>query len=138
MSASGKLKYLSLYILFRSIARNANVDRERLLKYLDEEVVDGVLPLHDERELKLAKQLLHFSDVMLHVLESLQLHKICDYIYSLATVFNDFYKYCYVVETNQETGAQTINYHRLVLCEVTVDTMKKCFEILGIRPIEAM
>ncbi|KAF1567423.1 UNVERIFIED_CONTAM: putative arginine--tRNA ligase, cytoplasmic, partial [Eudyptes robustus] len=96
-----------------------------------------VLPLEHEREFKLAKQLLKFSDTLLLVLESLQLHKLCDYVYNLATVFHDFYKDCYVINKSK-TGEVTIHYHRLVLCEVTADTMAACFKILGIRPIERM
>lgn len=105
---------------------------------MDTELTDMVLPLEHEAELKLAKQLLRFSDVILGVLESLHLHRLCDYIYQLAVIFHDFYKCCYVMNTDKETGVVTINYNRLVLCEFTADTMKQCFEILGIRPLDIM
>jgi arginyl-tRNA synthetase len=105
---------------------------------MDEEVTDLTLPFDQDAELKLAKQLLRFSDVILLVLETLHLHKLCDYVYHLATVFSDFYKTCYVMNTNKETGEVKINYHRMILCEVTAETMKKCFELLGIRPLDIM
>lgn len=95
------------------------------------------LPLGHEREFKLAKQLLKFSDTVLLVLESLQLHKLTDYVYALATVFHDFYKECYVIH-KEPSGQVTINFDRLVLCEVTADVMQACFRVLGIRPIERM
>lgn len=130
-------KILIIYF-FRSIRRTAKVDPERLAKYVNEEIKDFTIPLEHDKEVILAKQILRFSDVILLTLESLHLHKICDYLYQLSVVFNDFYKNCYVVEVNKETKEQTINYHRLVLCEVAADTVKKCFEILGIRPLEIM
>jgi arginyl-tRNA synthetase len=127
-----------LISFFRAIGRNANISREQIEKYVDTELTDMVLPLEHDAELKLAKQLLRFSDVVIGVLESLQLHKLCDYLYQVAVVFHDFYKSCYVVSTDKETGVVTINYARLVLCEYTADTMKQCFEILGIRPLDIM
>lgn len=36
------------------------------------------------------------------------------------------------------SGKTTLNYHRLVLCEVTADVMAICFQILGIRTVEKM
>ncbi|KAI6232860.1 putative arginine--tRNA ligase, cytoplasmic [Aphelenchoides fujianensis] len=118
-----------------SIIRTAGVDPQRTADYVDA-LPDGVLPLDHPAELKLAKQLLRLSDVLLVVLESLQLHKLCDYVYQLATMFADFYKECYVVE-KREDGPH-VNFHRLVLCEVTAQVMRTCFKILGIRPLEKM
>lgn len=108
------------------------------MKYLAEEVTDLEIPFVHEAELKLAKLLLRFSDVTLSVLETLHLHKICDYLYSLAVEWSNFYKHCYIVETKTESGKPRVNYHRLILAEVTAETMKKCFDILGIRTLEKM
>ncbi|CAD5216225.1 unnamed protein product [Bursaphelenchus xylophilus] len=127
---------LYAYARIRSIAREAKITRASITEYVSS-LPGQVLPLEHEREFKLAKQLLKFSDTLLLVLESLQLHKLCDYVYNLATVFHDFYKDCYVINKSK-TGEVTIHYHRLVLCEVTADTMAACFKILGIRPIERM
>lgn len=55
------------------------------------------LPLEHEFELKLAKQILKFSDCLLSVLNTMLLNKICDYVYTLATVFSEFYGVCYVI-----------------------------------------
>ncbi|KAI6183663.1 putative arginine--tRNA ligase, cytoplasmic [Aphelenchoides bicaudatus] len=129
---------LYAYARIKSIGRNAKISREQILDYVNNELTDLTLPLKHEAELKLAKQLLRFSDVILAVLETLHLHKLCDYVYQVAVVFHEFYRNCYVVEIDKETGATTTNYHRLVLCELAADTMKKCFEILGIRPLDIM
>ncbi|KAI6197458.1 putative arginine--tRNA ligase, cytoplasmic [Aphelenchoides besseyi] len=127
---------LYAYARIQSIIRNANVEPERISEYVNQ-LTDSILPLDHPAELKLAKQLLRLSDVLITVLESLQLHKLCDYVYTLATMFHDFYKECYVVST-QPDGSRTINFHRMVLCSVTADVMRTCFKILGIRPVEKM
>ena len=80
----------------RSIVRTANVTTEQVSEYV-QNLDGGLLPLDHEREIKLAKHILKFSDCLLTVLESLHIHKICDYVYELATLFHDFYKDCYVV-----------------------------------------
>lgn len=72
--------------------------RDQILHYLATLPDDGALPLEHEREFKLAKQIMKVSDCMLAALESLQIHKLCDYIYNLATTFHDFYNECYVVQ----------------------------------------
>ncbi|KAI6216466.1 putative arginine--tRNA ligase, cytoplasmic [Aphelenchoides fujianensis] len=118
-----------------SIIRTAGVDPERTAAYVDA-LPDGVLPLDHPAELKLGKQLLRLSDVLLTVLESLHLHKLCDYVYQLTKMLSDFYKECYVVE-KREDGPH-VNLHRLVLCEVAAQVMRTCFKILGIRPLEKM
>jgi len=139
LSDQGKTAVYLLYAYARikSIGRTAQVEREKIAEYVDS-LPDLTLPFTHDNEVKLAKQLLRFSDVVLLVLETLHLHKLCDYLYSLATIFHDFYKVCYVIEKDKETGVSKVNYHRLVLCEVTGDIMKKCFELLGIRPLEIM
>lgn len=87
--------------------------------------------------------------------------QICDFAYRLATTFHDFYNECYVIHKESDgnfilgfffqiimgnprillikfSGKEVINYHRLVLCQVTADTMADCFKILGIRTVEKM
>jgi len=126
---------LYAYARIRSIARTAQISREQLQAYVDS-LGNRPLPLEDEKEFKLARQILKFSDCLLSVLESLMLHKITDYVYKLATIFHDFYSTCYVVQTAD--GTTTIHHHRLVLCEVTADVMLQCFAILGIQAVEKM
>ena len=83
--------------LFRSILRTADVSPEQVMNYVNDLGIDAILPLNHDAEFNLAKQILIFSDVLLSILESLQLHKLCDYVHELATFFHDFYKDCYVV-----------------------------------------
>lgn len=127
---------LYAYARIRSICRNTGVSREEVENYV-RGLTKGGLPLEHEREFKLAKAILKFSDCILNVLDSLMLHHICDYVYSLSTIFHDFYSECYVIHKDRE-GNSTLFYHRLVLCQVTADVMASCFNILGIRTVEKM
>ncbi|CAI4230493.1 unnamed protein product [Auanema sp. JU1783] len=124
---------LYAYARIRSIVRNTGISPEELKDYVNK---TETLPLSHPREIKLAKQILKLSDVILQVLDNFMLHQICDYIYNLATSFHDFYNECYVIE--KLDGNTTIHYHRLTLCEVTANAMLTCFEILGIREVPKM
>lgn len=133
---------LYAYTRIRSIARNAQITRLQIDDYLAQ-LDGGIIPLDHPREIRLAKQILKFYDCLLNVLDNLQIHRICDYIYELATLFHDFYKECYVVtkvsvEDGTDLVTTKVNFNRLVLCEVTADVMQCCFHILGIRPIDRM
>lgn len=127
---------LYAYARIRSICRNAGISREQIIDYA-QNLPEGALPLEHEAEYKLAKTILKFSDCILTVLDTLFLHQVCDYVYSLATTFHDFYNDCYVIHKDRE-GNTTIYYHRLVLCQVTADVMANCFQILGIRNVQRM
>uniref|UniRef100_A0A0N5AZV3 arginine--tRNA ligase n=1 Tax=Syphacia muris TaxID=451379 RepID=A0A0N5AZV3_9BILA len=127
---------LYAYARIRSICRNTGVTDVEINNYLNNLSEEGV-PLEHPAELKLAKTILKFSDCIIAVLNSLMLHQVCDYVYSLATTFHDFYKDCYVIHKDKD-GNSTLYYHRLILCRVTADVMATCFKILGIRTIEKM
>lgn len=99
---------------------------------------NATLPLDHPAEFKLAKAIQRFSDVLLHVLETLQMHKLCDYLYNFSRQFTDFYNACYVVSRERGSTETVINYHRLVLCHMAAEIIKRCFKILGIRPLERM
>ena len=86
----------------RAITRNSGVSPESLQEYLQ---TTPALPLDHPKELKLAKKLIQFDEVLLSVLDSLLLHGICDYVYELSTVFTEFYDVCYCIEKDRQTGA---------------------------------
>ena len=93
----------------------------------------------EERELKLAKCIIRYSDVLTRVVDELLMHGLCEYMYQLSTAFTDFYDRCYCVEKDKTTGEVIrINYRRILLCEATANVLKQCFEILGIQPLERM
>ncbi len=74
------------------------MERSKLIELAKE----GPLDLSDPSEIKLAKTILKFPDVILSVLDSLRLHVLCDFMYELATAFSDFYGLCYCIEKDKE------------------------------------
>ncbi|VDK87017.1 unnamed protein product [Litomosoides sigmodontis] len=92
----------AIYLLYafariKSICRNSGVSEEHIQKYINS-LPNGVLPLEHKLEFKLAKTILKFTDCILNVLDNFLLHQLCDYVYSLATIFHDFYNECYVIQ----------------------------------------
>jgi arginyl-tRNA synthetase len=95
--------------------------------------------LKTPQEIKLAKFILKFSEILLKAFNDLLLHSICDYMYELASAFTEFYDNCYCIEKNKETGEIiSVDMNRLVLCEATSDVLATCFHILGLKTIEKM
>ena len=127
--------YNGICIFYRSIQRTANVEREELGKLA---LTTPVKLLHP-KELKLAKCLVRFPEVILRLLDDLYLHLLCEYLYELATTLTEFYDACYCVEKDRTTGKiVTVHYNRLLLLEATARVMEKAFHIVGIDPVSKM
>ena len=105
----------------------------------DVEKNNTTVSLDHEKELKLAKLLLRFSEVIVKTADDLFLHTLCEFMYEVATAFSEFYDNCYCVEKDKKTGEIVkINMGRMVLCEVTAKVLAQCFDILGITPVQKM
>lgn len=119
----------------RSIARLANIQEDALRKAAE---TTEVL-LDHEKEWKLGKCILRFPEILQKITDDLLLHTLCDYLYELATTFTEFYDSCYCVEKDRQTGEVVkVNMWRMLLCEATAAVMAKCFDILGISPVQRM
>lgn len=134
----------AVYLLYsltriRSIKRKANLGSidEILKKRLLEIGEDKQLRFDHERELKLAKYLLKFPDIILQCIDDLLFHLICNYLYELSGVFTDFYEACYCIE---KSGDQDVKIHldRLLLCEATALVMDKGLTLLGLKTLSRM
>ena len=123
---------LYAYTRICSIARNANVTPEQIRQDNTE------VSLEHEKELKLAKLLLRFSEIIIKISDDLFLHSLCEYMYEVATAFSEFYDNCYCVEKNKSGEIVKINMGRIILCEVTAKVLAKCFDILGLTLVEKM
>ena len=124
-----------LVYICRSIQRTANVEREKLTEL----ALNTPVQLLHPKELKLAKCLIRFPEIILRLLDDLYLHLLCEYLYELATTLTEFYDACYCVEKDRTTGEiVTVNYNRLLLLESTAQVMEKAFYILGIDPVSKM
>lgn len=121
-------------VRIRSIARNVNVDEETLKNAAK----NTEIKLEHPKELKLAKIIARFQEIIINVLEDLSLHTLCDYLYELSVVFSEFYDNCYIIEKDKNGEIKSINMSRLLLCEATANIMSTGFHILGIRPLKKM
>jgi arginyl-tRNA synthetase len=88
--------------------------------------------LPQERALSL--ELLGFEPAVFGVAESLQPHRLCTYLYNVATRFSAFYENCPVLSAEDD---ETLG-SRLLLCELTARTLAQGLELLGIEAPERM
>ena len=116
-----------------SICRKAGINREEL--YTTSLPKD--LSIEDPSEINLLVALLKVHDTILFTLDDLCPHRICDWVYSVASAYTDFYEKCRVIETS-ESGDTVCNKSRLALCEMTRQSLRLAFHLLGIREIDRM
>ncbi len=130
----------AVYMLYaftriKSIARTAKLTSEQIEAAKSKVKIE----LEHEKELKLGKLLIRFPEIILKINDDLYLHTLCEFMYDVAGTFTEFYDICYCVEKDKNTGEVVkVNMSRILLCEVTASVLKKCFNILGIEPVEKM
>lgn len=90
-------------------------------------------PLEPE-ERALLRALDEFGDVLAAVGESLEPHRLCGYLYSLAQAFSDFYEACPVVKA----PTAQLRALRASICELTGDTLALGLSLLGISAPERL
>ncbi len=130
----------AVYLLYaltriRSIIRNANLPKS-VSEIGTEMMLNGSLTLDHPREMKLAKAITNFTDVIVQIVDDLYLHSLCAYLYNLSVVFSEFYDVCYVIE--KKDNETKVNLNRVVLCEATARIFETGFYILGIKTVEKM
>ncbi|KAI7841040.1 hypothetical protein COHA_005268 [Chlorella ohadii] len=121
LSQQGNTAVYQLYAHARiaSIVRKSGRDIAALCQTAEVKLVH-------EKEVALALTISQFSEAVESMLEELLPHRLTEYLYDLATVFNQFYTECQVVGSPEEDS-------RLLLCEATSLTMRACFQLLGIH-----
>lgn len=125
---------LYAYTRIKSIARNANFTPEKI----KEIVKTHQISLDHEKEWKLAKVLIRFPDVLFKITKDLCLHHLCEYVYEIATTFTEFYDNCYCIEKDSSGDIVKVHHGRILLTEATAMILEKCFNILGLKPVEKM
>ena len=88
----------------------------------------------DPAERALALKLLEFGATLDQAAELLQPHRICTYLFDLASAFTSFYEACPVLKA----GSAELVSSRLTLCTLTGRTLATGLELLGIRAPERM
>jgi arginyl-tRNA synthetase len=85
-------------------------------------------------EKSLAMALLAFPTVVRDVADSLSPHKLCSYLYEVATVFSNFYEQCPVLKADSDA----VRASRLRICEVTACVLERGLGLLGIEAPQRM
>ena len=86
------------------------------------------------QEKALALTLLRYPGVVRQVGQTLEPHRICQYLYDLAQAFSTFYNECHVLNAADEPTRQS----RLRLCAMTDRVLAGGFDLLGIRQLDRM
>ena len=95
---------------------------------------DGeVVELKEPTEERLALLLTGFAAVVEQVAETLQPHRLCTYLYDVATALSAFYEQCPVLTSEGDTRAS-----RIALCAATRKVLQDGLGLLGIQAPDAM
>ena len=109
-----------------SIFRKANVERSS---------VRGITPrIEHEAERVLAMRVLQFDTAVWDTLDKYSPHRLCTYLYELASEFSAFYEHCPVLRA--DSGAQRDS--RLALSDMTARVLQSGLAMLGIDAPEQM
>ena len=120
---------LYAYARIRSIIRKSGVNVDSLLQEQAQQEKQ-LLRLEHDAEWQLALRLVRFREVLEQVIEYLEPHLLCDYLYDLANTFTAFHRDCRVIDEGK------VNESRLLLCHATATVMSQCFDLLGIDKLE--
>lgn len=98
--------------------------------------LDAAAPFKPEHaaERTLALALLRYPGVLAQVGEHLEPHRLCGYLYELATAFSGFFDACPVLAAEDEA----IRASRLRMCSLTERVLADGLETLGIRTLDRM
>ena len=73
--------------------------------------------------------LLRFDDAVDTMIYELMPSKLCDYVYMLCVLFNNFYSESKIFGSEEEDT-------RLMMCSLALKILRTCFKILGIRSVD--
>ena len=118
--------------------QNAYVRIRSMFRKAGEEGIDAAGPaeivIEEDAERALALELVRFPQVVRAVGESLEPHRLCNYLYELASAFHRFYERCPVLSAPDVR----LRDSRLRLADVTARTLRVGLGLLGIGTVEQM
>lgn len=89
--------------------------------------------LAEPAERALALKLFGLGEAVSAVAETLEPHRLCTYLFELATAFTDFYEACPVLQADQP-----VRESRLALCSLVARSLTLGLDLLGIQVPERM
>jgi len=114
------------YVRIRSIFRKGQVE--------DTAIDPQRITVNDDAERALTLKLLELPSVVITVADTLEPHRLCTYLYELASAFHKFYENCPVLNVEEPSTRDS----RLALCDMTARTLKRGLALLGIDTVERM
>jgi arginyl-tRNA synthetase len=109
-----------------SIFRRANVERASVRKFSP--------TISHDAERELAMKVLQFDSALWDTIEKYSPHRLCTYLYDLASSFSSFYEQCSVLKADTDDQRSS----RLMLCDLTARVMQAGLDVLGIEAPEQM
>jgi arginyl-tRNA synthetase len=94
----------------------------------------GVKGSLDPAERRLVMALDGMDETLASVMASFEPHRLCNYLYSLAQTFTEFYEACPVLRASTPENVA----NRIALCELTGRTLKLGLELIGIAVPERL
>ncbi|PLS75465.1 MAG: arginine--tRNA ligase [Actinobacteria bacterium] len=94
----------------------------------------GAVVVEEPTERALALALLSFDGAVQQSAELLQPHRLCTYLFDLATAFTTFYEHCPVLRADSDQQRSS----RLALCDLTARVLGRGLELLGIEAPDRM
>ncbi|MFZ9697243.1 MAG: arginine--tRNA ligase [Ilumatobacteraceae bacterium] len=108
-----------------SIFRRAGIERSS--------IDASLLALSAKEERALALVVLQFDSAVRDTIDKASPHRLCTYLYEVATAFTAFYENCPVLKSDEP-----VRTSRLVLCDATARVLSTGLGLLGIDAPEAM
>ncbi|HEX2133102.1 MAG TPA: arginine--tRNA ligase [Actinophytocola sp.] len=93
----------------------------------------GAVTITEPPERELVITLLAFPDTVTDLADTLEPHRLCAYLYGLATTFTTFYERCPVLRADPTTRTS-----RLTLCALTARVLARGLDLLGIEAPDRM
>lgn len=115
---------LYAYVRVQGLTRRGEIDWATL-------AADTPLLLEDETEQRLAKHLVQLEETLELVSAELLPNRLCQYLFELSQLFNQFYDRCPIL-----SAAEPTKHSRLTLAYLTAQTLKLGLSLLGIRVLD--
>lgn len=121
--------------LLNALVRIKSIFRKAVEKGVSDEWNRAVFAPAMSQEKALAMALLRYPGVVEQVAETLEPHRLCGYLYDVASAFASFYEACPVLKDDVPASTRDA---RLRLCDLTGRILSDGLVTLGIPPLERM
>ncbi len=115
-------------------ARIQSIFRRAAETGVEPRVTDGRVRIGEPQERALVLEILGFGAAVTESAEQLRPHRLCGYLYDLATAFTAFFESCSVLKAPDDATRAS----RLALCAITARVLASGLDLLGIEAPERM